>query len=177
MQVTPSVFIPTEMIADTHLGAIPEADSWRATTRALLRLTSESHPQMASYLRDSVLDILAIIGRSTSSRATNDMLARFEEKFSVIARLAIRMRILFSDTPSNLETFLALPGTAFNSDTLEDTYADDEEDDTYMTNVRLRDVICTAEIGLQRTAVREGADGGVILKPKVILAAVLNQEW
>ena len=60
--------------------------------------------------------------------------------------------------------------TTAQSVTVED--AEDEED---VDDARLRDVICTAEIGLQRTAVRDGAD--VILKPKVILAAVLHQDW
>ena len=140
-----------------------------------MRLTSESHPKMVSYLHDSVLDILSIVGRPSSGPATETMLELFEEKFAVIARLAIRLHILFNDAPSNLETFLVKPKVQFNEDRMEDTYAD--EDDLYSADVNLKNVICASEIGLQRIAVRNGADESVIMKPKVILAAILNQEW
>jgi hypothetical protein len=131
---------------------------------------------MVSYLRGSILDIFSIIGRPSSGPATETMLELFEEKFAVISRLAIRLHILFNDTPSNLETFLAKPTAQFQEDRMEDTYGD--EDDLYSTDAaNLKNVICTSEIGLQRVAVRNGADESVIMKPKVILAAILNQEW
>ncbi|KAF6743401.1 hypothetical protein DFP72DRAFT_933534 [Ephemerocybe angulata] len=156
-------------------GTTQLAESWRSTTKALLRLTSESHPQMTSYLRDNIIDVLAVVGRSISSAETAALLNRFEEKFSVIARLAIRMHILFSDTPSNLETFVAQPGAPFERTKMEDTYADDDEDSdsTDLFNANLKKVICTADIGLQKVS----AEDPVLMKSKVVLAAILNQEW
>lgn len=156
------------------------AENWRSTTRALLRLTSESHPQFTAYLRQQLVDVLAICGRSMSNPATLALASRFEEKFSIIGRLAIRMHILLNDTPSNLETFIAQPGSAFKARMMEDTYADDDgdsSDSSDLFHASLRQVICTSDIGLQRLSSKGGERNTVAVKPKVVLATILSQEW
>ncbi|KAJ2917726.1 hypothetical protein MD484_g2684, partial [Candolleomyces efflorescens] len=156
------------------------AENWRSTTRALLRLTSESHPQFTAYLRQQLVDILAICGRSMSNSATQALANRFEEKFSIIGRLAIRMHILLNDTPSNLETFIAQPGSSFKARMMEDTYADDDgdsSDSSDLFHASLKQVICTSDIGLQRLPSKGGGRSTVVVKPKVVLATILSQEW
>jgi hypothetical protein len=115
-----------------------------------------------------------------SNPATLALASRFEEKFSIIGRLAIRMHILLNDTPSNLETFIAQPGSAFKARMMEDTYADDDgdsSDSSDLFHASLRQVICTSDIGLQRLSSKGGERNTVAVKPKVVLATILSQEW
>jgi len=144
------------------------ARAWRTTTKALLRLTSESHPQLLAYMRDVLGDLLAVVGRSRSQAAVDVLFAGFQEHFSDIARLAMRLHILFNDilfhdAPCDLAVCVARPDAEFAAAHMEESYPEAEEGglDLLADNR----VVCVTELGLQRV----GGDGAlVIVKPKVI---------
>jgi len=166
---------------DICLGETRLADNWKSTTKALLRITSDSHPKFIADLREHVIDVLAIVGRSVASVETEALLHKFEEKLSVIARLAIRLHMLVNDGPSSLETFVTEPGAPYQSSTMEDTYADDEggnsSDSSDVFNQNLRTVICSSDLGLKRAASKGPGVDAVVIKPKVVLATILAEDW
>ena len=92
----------------------------------------------------------------------------FEDKLSIVATLAIHLQLTLGEdrSPERLETFLIPPGTDFNGELMDDGYAEENESDDG------DNVVCTSDIGLRRVT-RDGIN--VIVKPKVILPAVLEQ--
>ena len=93
----------------------------------------------------------------------------FEDKLSIIAALAIYLHVMIGEdrSPERLETFLIPPGTDFEDEFMDDGYAEENESEDGDN-----EVICTSDIGLRRVT-RDGIN--VIVKPKVIVPAVLEQ--
>lgn len=92
----------------------------------------------------------------------------FEDKLSIVATLAICLHVMLVEdrSPERLETFLIPPGTDFDDEFMDNDYAEGNE--SYDGD----EVVCTSDIGLRRVT-RDGIN--VIVKPKVILPAVLEQ--
>ncbi|KAH6910147.1 hypothetical protein BKA70DRAFT_1560775 [Coprinopsis sp. MPI-PUGE-AT-0042] len=157
------------------------ANSWRSTTKSLLNLTSEAHPQMLAYLREYIYDVLAVVGRSPTQPAVEALIKASEEKLSLLSRLAIRLHILlFDDDVTNgaLAPYVALPESDFVHEYQEDNYSEgggnQSEVESFSDSGR---VLCTTELGLQKVA-GSGEDSHlVLLKPKVALSTVLNSDW
>ena len=93
----------------------------------------------------------------------------FEDKLSIVATLAIHLHVMLGEdgSPERLETFLIPPGTDFDDEFMDDGYTEENESDDGDD-----EVVCTSDIGLRRVT-RDGIN--VIVKPKVIVPAVLEQ--
>jgi len=89
----------------------------------------------------------------------------FEDKLSIVVTLAIHLHVMLGEdrSPERLETFLIPPGTDFDDEFMDNDYVEENE---------LDEVVCTSDIGLRRVT-RDGTN--VIVKPKVIVPAVLEQ--
>jgi hypothetical protein len=163
------------------IGKKEVADSWRSTTKSLLNLTSEAHPQMLAYLREYIYDVLAIVGRSPTQPAVEALVKASEEKLSLLSRLAIRLHIILFDddvTNGDLAPYVALPESDFVHEYQEDGYAEGggSQSDHYSGSDSGR-VLCSTELGLEKVA-GSGEDSRlVLLKPKVALSAILNTDW
>jgi hypothetical protein len=145
------------------------AERWRAITRARLGPSDNRKAQMIEFMCSSLLNILTLSGWSKDSPLTRSIMESFEDKLSIVATLAIRLHVMLGEerSPERLETFLILPGTDFDDDHMDNDYGEENESD-YGDD----EVVCTSDIGLRRVA-RDGIN--VILKPKVIVPAVLEQ--
>ena len=93
----------------------------------------------------------------------------FEDKLSIVATLAIRLHVMLGEdrSPERLETFLISPGTDVDDEFMDNDYAEENESDDGDN-----EVVCTSDIGLRRVT-RDAIN--VIVKPKVIVPAVLEQ--
>ena len=117
----------------------------------------------------SLLDILILSGWSKDCPLTRSIMESFEDKLSIVATLAIRLHVMLEEdrSPERLETFLIPPGTDVDDEFMDNDYAEENESDDADN-----EVVCTSDIGLRRVT-RDGTN--VIVKPKVIVPAVLEQ--
>ena len=142
-------------------------------------MTSEAHPQLLAYVKEYVYDILAVVGRPRSHPAVEALIKEYHEKLSMITRLAIRLHILFNDilvndTPCNLAACISQPDGEFLSEQLEDNYPEGGDSSTDLLSDNR--IICTTELGLRKIS-GGGEANYILVKPKVVLATILSQDW
>ncbi|TFK20845.1 hypothetical protein FA15DRAFT_759113 [Coprinopsis marcescibilis] len=174
---TVCLFSGADQMLTIQTGKKDVAETWRSTTKAMLKLTSEAHPQLLSYLREQLYDILSIVGRSPSHASVENLVKSFEDKVSMIARLAVRLHLLFNgDIPCTLTTYAPQPESDFVREQQEDSYADGGEQDAETDWLSDRRVLCSSDMGLQRNASDENGDL-IVQKSRVVLSTILNPEW
>ncbi|EDR07696.1 smc-domain containing protein [Laccaria bicolor S238N-H82] len=144
------------------------AERWRAITRARLGPSDNRKTQMIEFMCSSLLNILVLSGWSKDCPLTRSIMESFEDKLSIVATLAIRLHVMLGEdrSPERLETLFIPPGTDFDDEFMDNDYAEGNESDDG------DEVVCTSDIGLRRVT-RDGIN--VIVKPKVIVPAVLEQ--
>ena len=145
------------------------AERWRAITRARLGPSDNREAQIVEFMCSSLLDILTLSGWSKDFPLTRSIMEAFEDKLSIVATLAIHLHVMLGEdrSPERLETFLIQPGTDVDDEFMDNDYAEENESDDGDN-----EVVCTSDIGLRRVT-RDGMN--VIVKPKVIVPAVLEQ--
>ncbi|EDR06453.1 uncharacterized protein LACBIDRAFT_300148 [Laccaria bicolor S238N-H82] len=145
------------------------AERWCAITRARLGPSDNRKAQIVDFMCSSFLDILTLSGWSKDCPLTRSVMESFQDNLSIVATLAIRLHVMLGEdrSPERLETFLIPPGTDFDDEFMNDGYAEENDSDD-----RDNEVVCTSDIGLRRVT-RDGLK--VIVKPKVIVPAVLEQ--
>ncbi|KAF5374678.1 hypothetical protein D9615_008988 [Tricholomella constricta] len=100
-----------------------------------------------------------------------------QDRLSVIINLALRLRTAIGE---NITSIDILPitveqGSEFNPETMDDTYAEDKG--PFRKSKAGERVAGSTELGLcSRIKVDEDFQGGMLLKPKVILCSVLKEE-
>ncbi|KAF8058641.1 hypothetical protein FPV67DRAFT_512027 [Lyophyllum atratum] len=146
------------------VGSTPQsiALKWRALTERQLKTPSDSTTQveMEDYMLRNLVDALVIAGWRRTQLNARDLLAKFRERLEQLVKVALRLNLALGD---DWEVMVVHPNELFDANIMDDAYDGDEE------NQRGDHVVCTTELGLR-------TGGNVVLKPKVVLRAMLTEE-
>ncbi|KAF5374605.1 hypothetical protein D9615_008996 [Tricholomella constricta] len=138
------------------------ATKWRALTERQLKKPSDITVQleMEDVLLKAIVDALVIAGWRKTQPNARDFVAKFREKLSQIAKLALRLNVALDD---DCEVMIVQPNEPFDGEDMNDAYEGDEKDNSGDY------VVCTTDLGLK-------VAGSVTLRPKVVLRATLTEE-
>jgi hypothetical protein len=139
--------------------------------------TEDVSSRLIPSLSEAIVDALVAAGcKSTRTQVHDQLAARFNQKMTIIARMALHLNEVIGEEITSCELkAISMPyGAAFNWRTMEDGY-----DDGRWHAVPASEspkVLCTTELGLQKEL--KGYNGEwqreVLTKPKVALESLTN---
>jgi hypothetical protein len=137
---------------------------WRELTQAQLKNPSDSYVEtsLKAFVTESLVYALNTAGWSEAGPQAENTLAAFDEKLSMIVKLALRLNATLG---GDWEATVVQPDEIFDPETMLDAY--DEYQETDVTEW----VVCTTDIGLNALS-----GGGTTVKPKVVIHSMLEEE-
>jgi hypothetical protein len=139
--------------------------------------TADVSSRLIPSLSEAIVDVLVAAGcrQSTRAQVRNQLAERFNQKMTIIARMALHLNEIIGEQITSCELkAISMPyGVAFNSSTMEDGYDDGRWNGLVSESPH---ILGTTELGLQKE-VRDYIGGWqreVLTKPKVALESATN---
>jgi hypothetical protein len=124
---------------------------------------TQSEAEMTNFLKENLIDALHVAGWTEMGPKAQNKLAAFDERLAMIVKLALRLN---RNLGEDFEAVVVNPEKVFEPRTMEDAYDEESQETTGEDHV-----VCTTDVGLR------AAEGqGVVVKPKVVLRSMLQQE-
>lgn len=117
---------------------------------------------LKTFVTESLVCALHVAGWSETGPEAEKMLAAFDERLSMIVKVALRLNTTLGE---DWEAITVQPDEAFDPETMDDAYDEYEETEV------IERVVCTTDIGL--TALSER---GTNVKPKVVIRSMLDED-
>ena len=148
------------------------AGRWRAITRSHLKENKDLTDHTPSRMSDELVPIV-VAASSCSQQRAKRFLETFHERFSVLARLAIRLNVAIGQEITSMNIFpYAVPcGDSFDPRFMEDVYADRNEENQGAGRKLDERVAGTIDLGLY---IDKAPGSDVLSKAKVILCSALK---
>jgi len=154
---------------------------WRALTRthvhSMLHGDADASLDLVPHIAHALVDVLLVAGlKATQEHINEEVMAKFGEKLTVIARAALALNLAIGKdiTSADLEPIMVSWDTVFDSAVM----ADINDDERLKAGVE--HVLCTTDLGLQRV-VKSSKEGepawetsSLLLKPKVALESMIE---